>query len=350
MTAEILQILKEITSLFAYGKDNRQILSKIVTLLARRLDCEVCSIYAYDEKSDRLVLAATEGLNPEIIGKFTLAPSEGITGHAFTKNEILNVLDPQRDPRHVPASNSGEEKFNSMLSCPLVVGGRKYGVINLQSSARKAFGEDLVELIRSLSIQVANIIESSKLFGLLSIEPERAGDTEQELPVEKVLKGTPANQGLAIGRVVFLDRSYDDMEIAQERHDSETEELAVLDKALAAAKKETAEMGERALSMISEADASIFSVHLLFLEDKSILDKVRGRISEGFTAEYSVKRTCDEYLAKFDKMSSEVFREKSADLKDVMMHLVKEIGKAKGVSQEAGKSLPEGCKCKMAAR
>ncbi|HPN84146.1 MAG TPA: phosphoenolpyruvate--protein phosphotransferase [Victivallales bacterium] len=341
MNSKILHILKEITSLFAYSKDNRLILPKIVGILARNLECEVCSIYAYEKEKDRLVLAATHGLNQDIIGKFSLKPSEGITGHAFSENQIINVANSKEDNRFMPAKNSGEEKYKSMLSCPLVVGGRRYGVINLQSSSSTAFDDDIIEIIKSLSVQVANIIESSKIFSSISVsEFEKKSSSAHDLPLN-VLKGTPANQGLAVGRIIFLDRTDEILDIPQENHKSESKELLILEHALKRAKAETSEMGERALEMISEADASIFSVHLLFLDDKTLIGNIKKLISEGFTAEYSVKKVCDEYLSKFEKMDSEIFREKAADLKDVMIHLIKEVRKIKGDFSEKRKT-PQG--------
>ncbi|HRU02152.1 MAG TPA: phosphoenolpyruvate--protein phosphotransferase, partial [Victivallales bacterium] len=346
MSSKILQILKEITSIFAYSQDNKKILSKVTAILSKRLNCEVCSIYAYDPESDELILAASYGLNQEIVGKFKLKPGQGITGTAFEKNEILNIVNPEMHPCFAPAFGSGEEKFKSMLSCPLVIGGRKYGVINLQSSELKPFDEDLIDLIRALSIQIANIIESSKVF-----EPIKLRHQEEEREFFKgVIKGIPANEGLAVGKLVFLDRDYEKMEYLEKKHNSHAEEMKILSMAVYQAKKETAKMAERALEMISEADASIFSVHLLFLEDKCIFDKIHQYIRDGFSAEYSVKKVCDEYILRFEKMNSEVFREKAADLKDVMMHLIKQIQKIKGYNLLEEKKLPDGDKCIIAAR
>ena len=350
MSSQILQILKEITSIFAYSTDNSQTLSKVVAILAKRLKCDVCSIYAYDEESKMLVLAATHGLNQEIIGKFRLRPGQGITGSAFEKNEVINIIDPEKDPRFVSALGSGEEKYKSILSCPLFVGGRKYGVINLQSSERALFSEELIELIRALSVQIANIIESSRIFDTLKINAQAESDSAKNSFSKKIIKGIPANEGLAIGRITLLERWIENSDLIQERHNSVSEELNILSNAVAQAKKETSRMAERALEMISEADASIFSVHLLFLEDQSIFSKINKYINDGLTAEFSVKKVCDEYTEKFDRMNSEIFREKSADLKDVMTHLIKLITKIKGHNYEIEKKVPEGDKRIIAAK
>jgi len=350
MSSKILQILKEITSIFAYSQDNKKILSKVVAVLAKRLNCEVCSIYAYDIESNELILAASYGLNQEIVGKFKLKPGEGITGTAFEKNEILNLVNPEMDSRFAPAPGSGEEKFKSMLSCPLVVGGRKYGVINLQSLEARLFSEDLIELIRALSIQIANIIESSRVFDPLKLKAQENTHEKERDSLKGIIKGIPANEGLAIGKIIFLDRDYEKIDFLEEKHKSHAEEMKILSLAVYQAKKETEKMGERALEMISEADASIFSVHLLFLEDKCIFDKIHQYIRDGFTAEFSVKKVCDEYIQRFEKMNSGVFREKAADLKDVMMHLIKQIRKIKGHNVLEEKKLPDRDKCIIAAR
>lgn len=350
MSSEILQILKEITSIFAYSTDKSRTLSKVVTVLARRLNCEVCSIYAYDEESKTLVLAATHGLSQDIIGKFRLRSGQGLTGSAFEKNEIVNIVEPEKDPRFVYALGSGEENFKSILSCPLVVDGRKYGVINLQSAQQRPFNNNLVELIRALSVQIANIIESSKLFDDLKKNVQKDFERSQKSLSKKVIKGIPANEGLAIGKVTFLERWLENFNLPQERHEPADKELEILFRAVELAKQETSEMAERALEMISEADASIFSVHLLFLEDKSILDKIHDYINNGYTAEFAAKKVCDEYTLKFEKMNSELFREKSSDLKDVMTQLIKLIRKIKGHNYEIDSKVQDGDKRIIAAK
>jgi 2-isopropylmalate synthase len=66
------------------------------------------------------------------------------------------------------------------------------------------------------------------------------------------------------------------------------------------ARQETVEMENKALSMISEADAAIFNVHLIFLEDQTLISKIQSIIKDGFCAEYAVKtaRTAGESGAK----------------------------------------------------
>jgi phosphotransferase system enzyme I (PtsP) len=331
MNNKVLHILKEITSLFAYSKDNSKILPKIVKILATTLNCDVCSIYAYDDKKKKLVLSATYGLNPEITGKFELPPDKGITGYAFSRDEIINIVNPENDSRFVHAANSGEEKYKSMLSCPLTVGGRKTGALNLQSSEPVLFENDVIEIIKALSPQIANIIESTKIFSTISaIQKDENSHEPTTTRKQKILKGIQANQGICAGTVIILDRRDEFNQIPAEKHNSETRELLLLQHALRMARQETVEMENKALSMISEADAAIFNVHLIFLEDQTLISKIQSIIKDGFCAEYAVKTVCAEHIAKFAELKSEIFREKSADLKDVMLHLIKAVRKIKG--------------------
>ena len=100
-------------------------------------------------------------------------------------------------------------------------------------------------------------------------------------------------------------------------------EIELFESAIKLAKKETVELEEIAVSMISEADASIFDVHLMFLEDKSLIDSIKKIILRGYSVEYGLKNINSLYQSRFKKMNEEIFREKGADFKDVMLRLLK---------------------------
>ena len=85
--------------------------------------------------------------------------------------------------------------------------------------------------------------------------------------------------------------------------------------------------------MISEADASIFHAHLLFLDDKTLMDEMRKAIlTKNITAEFAVKGVFLEYQRRFMKLGQQIFRDKEMDLKDVMRRIIESIRELRGGS------------------
>ena len=63
------------------------------------LGVEVCSFYLLNRDGERLTLAATNGLDPDQVGRVSLALGEGLTGRAAEAREPVQSTDVTVDPR-----------------------------------------------------------------------------------------------------------------------------------------------------------------------------------------------------------------------------------------------------------
>ncbi len=342
MLAKILSIIQQISKLISENADRNFVLQEVSKILASNLDSEVCSIYIYESATDELVLRATSGLNKSSIGEIRLKPGNGITGYSFKYNEIINVAPPEKHPKHVFFKSSGEEKFRSILSVPLLASGHCVGVLNLQRIVEKRFPPSVVDLVKSSCAQVANLILASRMIDELSESkkgslPQADDSLERE---QRTLRGISASSGVAEGRAVRFERHDYFAEIMPEKASSASKELIILEYALKAAKSETVELEKRAIKVISEADASIFNVHILFLEDKTLIDSIRSKIEKDSSSiEFAIKQVNDEYQRKFESFKDPVFREKASDLKDVLLRLLAIVKTLRGSNQLRGDRL-----------
>lgn len=324
MQTTALQILKSISEVIATNNDLNIVLSEIVDILAENLNTDVCSVYVYKEQTDYLVLAATCGLNQNSVGKIRLKAGAGITGSAFISNDIINLASASDHANYQYFKNSGEDQYKSFLSSPLIIGSKNVGVLNLQRVVEEEFSEEIVDMVKSLSTQIANLILNSQMLSVLSLED----DDTKEIPLgvglgQVMLKGVSANPGIVIGNASVYKpiESFDD--INSDTALSSEDELELLGTAIQIAKQETVDLEATAVAMISEADASIFDVHLMILEDKSLIDGIKKIIQRGYSVEYGIKNINALYQNRFKKMNEEIFREKGADFKDVMLRLLK---------------------------
>lgn len=324
MASTALQILKSISEVIAANDDLGIVLSEIVGILADNLDTDVCSVYVYHEDSNELVLSATCGLNADSIGRIRLKPGEGITGAAFIKNNIINVASAAEHENFQYFKNSGEDKYKSFLSSPLVIGNKIVGVLNLQRIVEEEFSDEIVDMVKSLSTQIANLILSSKMLTVLSVDEHDTREIAKAGgPDQIMLKGISVNPGIAIGKATVYRPTDSFDEVMPDTALSIDNEIDLFETAVRMAKKETVDLEELAVSLISEADASIFDVHLMFLEDKSLIDSIKKIISRGYSVEYGIKSINTLYQNRFKKMKEEIFREKGADFKDVLLRLMK---------------------------
>ena len=328
MHKTILQILKDISEIIASNGNHDKVMSEIVRILAENLGVDVCSIYIYDESSDKLVLDATWGLKQESIGNIKLQPGAGITGSAFLSREIINLASADEHEKYQYFPNSGEEQFKAFLACPLIIGSVNVGVLNLQKKESGQFPPAVVDMVKALSTQIANLILSSKMLSELSCsECYDSGDSDKQV----ILKGMSINSGIVSGTasVYMPDDLFD---VPEESCNNPETEAEIFDKALNITKSETVRLLEKAISIISEADAAIFDVHLVLLEDQVLLSEIKNHISNGASAEYAVYKVNAKFQHLFNSMQDEVFREKAADLKDVMLRLLKNIKSIKNNS------------------
>lgn len=343
MLNKILNILKYISEIIAKNEDCSTVLSQIVETVAKNLEVEVCSVYVYDDESDSLMLNATYGLNPKSAGKVAMKPGEGLTGISFQKNEVLNISQPEKHPAFKYFKNTGEEKYNSLLAVPLSIGGNCIGVLVLQSTGSNVFPNSIVDMAKSLSSQIANLLLNAKMLKALG-EKQMAVRTSEET-VEKpqnytVLRGTAVNSGISKGKALLLQTRDFINSIQHSTQDNAEAELKIFEKALEITKKKTLDLEQRALSMISEADASIFYVHQLFLEDKYLIDSIKKEIVEHeHTAEYSIRVIFSEYQKRFRHLKDNAFKDKIMDLKDVLTRLAENIHSMKTSRQENDQQL-----------
>ncbi|UDQ98564.1 phosphoenolpyruvate--protein phosphotransferase [Lentisphaerota bacterium WC36G] len=352
MPKNLFSLLKNISELISKQGEYNSVLQQIVNMLAENLGVEVCSIYEYINTNDKLLLVASYGLDQEAINQITLSPGVGITGKCFKDNKVINVGDIKKNIDFHYFSNIGEDKFMSFLAVPLNIGGRRLGVLTMQCRENKPFNNNIIDMAKSLSSQLANYLLSTQVLEHLAIARKSLNDASLEGKEaviknldnifndkvkekasidgteQQIFSGVAANNGVAAGKA-FLFNNYEFDKYPEPeflKKDAVQKELEIFRKALELTKKKTLDLENRALTLISEADASIFNVHLLFLEDKTLINQIHSAIEHSnFSAEYAVTMVFFEFEKMFLSLPDETFRERVMDLKDVMIRLLESV-------------------------
>lgn len=76
----MIEVLRKIVQAVNDADDLAQALELIVHEVRAAMQTEVCTVYLRDRGSQRLVFRATEGLNKDKVGAFSLGIDEGLVG------------------------------------------------------------------------------------------------------------------------------------------------------------------------------------------------------------------------------------------------------------------------------
>ncbi|MDO8302598.1 MAG: GAF domain-containing protein, partial [Sedimentisphaerales bacterium] len=208
MAVDHIKLLCDIGELSWIFSDSGSIeifLQKIVQMVASHMRADVCSIYLYNEEEEQLVLTATQGLNPDSIGKVKLRLGEGLTGLAMKEMRTIREHRGRDNPAFKFFPGIDEEKFDAFLAVPMTHGLSKIGTLVAQRSGENPFTEQDALAMRAVASQLANIIENAKL--LLSVHRRPKNTQEKISPVDlSFVKGKVAAEGYAFAPATIVDK------------------------------------------------------------------------------------------------------------------------------------------------
>lgn len=330
---KVLVILRSVSEVLVHAENHHDAMQRIVGIIAQALHADDCSICVYNPADDTLTLAASYALNPTKIGKAICGRTEGIIGQCFESQQTLNIANHHYHPRFKQISDLSEEPFNSFLTVPLSFGGKNLGVLVIQSTKTELFPSETVDLIRSLAPQTASFIINTELFEhTLALAPQDADTTT--FVRKRRLKGVSVSQGISHGYAYRIRTADSFSDIVNEKTDQPEAELDLLARAVTLTKQQTLQLEQCALSLLTEADSSIFATHLLMLDDHLLNERLRETIrTDSLTAEASVKACYYFFEEKFQRLPDQIFRERIIDLKDVLLRLVENIDRLRSTEE-----------------
>lgn len=140
-------------------------------------------------------------------------------------------------------------------------------------------------------------------------------------------KGKSIYKGIAIGKLWFYERS--EQQVKRVRIDNPEEEIARYENAKEIAIAHLKDLHDKAVIDVGEANAMIFEVHAMMLEDADYNDSVYNIIqTQHVNAEYAVATTGDNFGVMFAEMDDEYFKARSADVKDISERVIASLAGA----------------------
>lgn len=146
------------------------------------------------------------------------------------------------------------------------------------------------------------------------------------------LEGKSVFSGIAIGKCKIFGKK--DQVVKRSKVTDTDLEIKRFTQAKEQAKSQLAALYEKALKEVGEANAAIFEVHQMMLDDLDYVESITNMISsQGINAEYAVATTGDNFAEMFAAMDDDYMRERAADVKDISNRVIHIL---QGGSEQAG--------------
>jgi GAF domain-containing protein len=172
--ATYLQTANEIARDASTTLDLNLLLRRVVDLICERFGFSHAAVYLMEEDSYKASVQAATGSAGSALLESHATVSAGphsVVGHALSSGNhyAANIVD--TDPFFTADPLLPETR--SELAIPLRVAGQIIGVLDIHSAKSNAFGENEINILQTLSGQVAVAVQNARLFAQVSHRAER---------------------------------------------------------------------------------------------------------------------------------------------------------------------------------
>lgn len=139
------------------------------------------------------------------------------------------------------------------------------------------------------------------------------------------IKGKSVFGGIAIGKISVHKKN--EQQVKRCKIDDAEQEILRYHQAKEVAVAQLQELYKKALKEVGEANAAIFEIHQMMLEDGDYNESVENIVRmQMVNAEYAVASTGDNFAQMFAAMDDDYMRERAADVKDISERLLAVLG------------------------
>lgn len=148
-------------------------------------------------------------------------------------------------------------------------------------------------------------------------------------------KGKSVYGGIAIGKIHIMAKK--EQSIVRQKVEDTDQEIRRFEEAKEEAKNQLAQLYEKAKAEVGEANAAIFEIHQMMLDDGDYVDSIENIIKgQSVNAEYAVGVTADNFAEMFSSMEDAYMKERAADIKDISERVVRILSNTEGNKEDGG--------------
>lgn len=308
----MLDSLRSIVQQVSTAEDINQAVALIVEKVKKAMHTQVCSLYLKDQRSERFVFMATDGLNKAAIGKVSLAPKQGLVGLVASREEPINLDNAQQHKAFKLLPDIGEEAFNSFLGTPIMHQGKVLGVLVVQQHESRKFTELEESFLVTVAAQLAGLIAHAQVTGALFTEHEKT-----KLKQDVHYQGISGANGLAIAKAKLIYETANLHDVPERLCDDIEQEIATFHECVSQVRDDINVLKDGLKSQLSPQEVALFDVYLQMLDEAVLGKDIVAKIKEGFWAPYAVSSVVLTVVQKFQQMDDDYLRERASDVRDL---------------------------------
>lgn len=150
-----------------------------------------------------------------------------------------------------------------------------------------------------------------------------------------IFSGKPVSAGIAFGKVSVYDKK--GVRVKRKRITDEKAEISRYNQARALAESELEGLYYKATCEIGEAEAQIFAIHKMMLEDADYNESVTNIITKQMVnAETAVLQTAETFSKMFSEMEDAYMKERAADVMDISDRVIRILSGDSGEDMASG--------------
>ncbi|MBA2881213.1 signal transduction protein with GAF and PtsI domain [Desulfosalsimonas propionicica] len=142
------ETLLKVTSAISHSKDPEEVVLMAVESIARALEVKGCALFLVNRETRELELAASFGLSDNYVNKGPLSALKSIS--ESLEHGPVAIFDVSDDPRIQYPDEARQEGISSILSVPVMIGGRSIGVLRVYTAEPWEFTLEDVNFVQAM--------------------------------------------------------------------------------------------------------------------------------------------------------------------------------------------------------
>lgn len=139
-----------------------------------------------------------------------------------------------------------------------------------------------------------------------------------------IIKGKGVSNGVAIGKIKIIGKNQ--AQIRRVHIENPADEMTRFETAKQQTLDQLQQLYDKAVTEVGEANAQIFSIHQMMVEDLDYLESIENIINtQQVNAEYAVACTGDNFSQMFSSMDDEYMKARSTDVLDISDRIVRNL-------------------------
>lgn len=309
----MLTILRHIIQEVSRAENFSEALDIMVKRVANALATQACSIFLLDRHTGEYVLVATQGLNPEAIGKVRIPLNKGLIGLIGEREEPINIDDATLHPAFLAVPEVKEEAYRAFLGTPIIYHRQVLGVLITQQQEPRRYDESEEAFLVTLATQLAAIIAHAEATGALTTLLASTKVRQEEL----IYSGVPGAPGIGIGTGVVIYAPFDLDSVPDHVPEDIDVEIDLMHKAFAAVRKDLRLLSERLYPTLPPEERALFDVYQRILDSSELGSEVEEKIREGNWAPGALREVIQAHARRLETIDNEYMSERADDIRDL---------------------------------